>query len=246
MTFHEPIILGRTGLRVGRLGIASGYGVPTAAIEEAFERGCNYFTWGTVIKGYKPQMRQALKNIVAKGQRDRLVLGMFTYAHNNFFTERLFVRGLKSAGLDHADVLILGYFSRRPSRRRDGDIPVRGGGEGSRDRRFHCHPLGQALQPEEDASGRKAADGRGLLSLRSFPPRGRRLPSGSEDGRADAREPSRPRRRAHERGRTRPDTPHRRPRPRPQAALTAGSGADGAVESTPFLSRPLTKIRGRA
>ena len=117
MTFHEPIILGRTGLRVGRLGIASGYGAPTAAIEEAFERGCNYFTWGTVIKGYKPQMRQALKNIVAKGQRDRLVLAMFTYAHNNFFTERLLVRGLESAGLDHADVLILGYFSRRPSRR---------------------------------------------------------------------------------------------------------------------------------
>jgi predicted aldo/keto reductase-like oxidoreductase len=117
MNFHEPVILGRTGLRVGRLGIASGYGAPTTGIEEAFERGCNYFTWGTVIKGYSPQMRQAMKNIVGKGRRDRLVLAMFSYAHNNFLTERMFVRGLKSAGLDHADVLILGYFSRRPSRR---------------------------------------------------------------------------------------------------------------------------------
>jgi predicted aldo/keto reductase-like oxidoreductase len=117
MNFSEPVILGRTGLQVGRLGIASGYGAPTAAIEEAFERGCNYFTWGTVIKGYKPQMRQALQNIVAKGQRDRLVLAAFTYAHNNFFTERMLRRGLRSAALDHADVLILGYFSRRPSRR---------------------------------------------------------------------------------------------------------------------------------
>jgi len=117
MNFHEPAVLGRTGLRVGRLGIASGYGAPTAAIEEAFERGCNYFTWGTVIKGYKPEMRQALKNIVDKGQRDRLVLAMFTYAHNNYFTERMLRRGLKSAGLDHADVLILGYFSRRVPRR---------------------------------------------------------------------------------------------------------------------------------
>jgi len=117
MNFREPVILGRTGLRVGRLGIASGYGAPTAGIEEAFERGCNYFTWGTVIKGYKPQMRQALKNIVDKGQRDRLVLAMFTYAHNNFFTERMLRHGLKSAGLDHADVLILGYFSRRVPRR---------------------------------------------------------------------------------------------------------------------------------
>ncbi len=117
MTFHEPVILGRTGLKVGRLGIASGYGAPTAAIEEAFERGCNYVTWGTVIKGYKPEMRQALKNIVAKGQRDRLVLAAFTYAHSNFFTERMLRRGLKSAGLDHADVLILGYFSRSVPRR---------------------------------------------------------------------------------------------------------------------------------
>jgi len=117
MNFSEPVILGRTGLKVGRLGIASGYGAPTAAIEEAFERGSNYFTWGTVIKGYKPEMRQALKNIVAKGQRDRLVLAAFTYAHNNCLTEWRLRRGLKSAGLDHADVLILGYFSRRVPRR---------------------------------------------------------------------------------------------------------------------------------
>ena len=117
MSFNEPVVLGRTGLKVGRLGIASGYGAPAAAIEEAFERGSNYFTWGTVIKGYKPPMREALKNIVAKGQRDRLVLAAFTYAHNNFMTEKLLRRGLKSAGLDHADVLILGYFSKRPPRR---------------------------------------------------------------------------------------------------------------------------------
>ncbi len=117
MNFNEPVILGRTGLKVGRLGIASGYWAPTAALEEAFERGCNYFTWGTVIKGYSPRLREALKNIVAKGQRDHLVLAMFTYAHNNFLSERLFLRGLRSAGLNYADILILGYFSRRPSRR---------------------------------------------------------------------------------------------------------------------------------
>ncbi len=117
MSFQESVVLGRTGLKVGRLGIASGYKAPAAAVEEAFERGCNYFTWGTVIKGYVPGMSEALKAIVAKGQRDRLVLAAFTYAHSNFLTERLLRRGLKSVGLDHADVLILGYFSRQPSRR---------------------------------------------------------------------------------------------------------------------------------
>ena len=117
MDFHSQTILGRTGLSVGRLGIASGYWAPAAALEEAFERGCNYFTWGTVVKGFSPHLRRALRNIAGKGQRDRLVLAAFTYAHNNFFTERLLRRGLKSAGLDHADILILGYFSRRPPRR---------------------------------------------------------------------------------------------------------------------------------
>ena len=115
--FRQPTILGRTGLKVGRLGIASGYRAPTAAIEEAFERGCNYLTWGTFMKGRVPEMGQAIRNIVAKGQRDRLVLGMFSYAHWPSLTERLFVRGLKDAGIDQADVLILGYFSRPPSRR---------------------------------------------------------------------------------------------------------------------------------
>jgi hypothetical protein len=38
MTFNEPVVLGRTGLKVGRLGIASGYKAPAAAIEEAYER----------------------------------------------------------------------------------------------------------------------------------------------------------------------------------------------------------------
>jgi len=117
MTFSEPVVLGRTGLKVGRLGIASGYGEPAEAIEEAFERGCNYFTWGTVIKGRSRHMLQAIRNIVAKGQRDKLVLAMFTYAHSPFFTNRAFHKGLKAAGLDYADVLILGYYSWTPSRR---------------------------------------------------------------------------------------------------------------------------------
>jgi hypothetical protein len=36
-------ILGRTGLKVERLGAACSYGAPTAAFEEAFELGLNYF-----------------------------------------------------------------------------------------------------------------------------------------------------------------------------------------------------------
>jgi predicted aldo/keto reductase-like oxidoreductase len=115
--FSEKILLGRTGLKVGRLGVASGYWAPAAAIEEAFERGCNYMTWGTFIKGYSPHMRDALRAIVAKGQRDRLVVSAFSYAHQSFLTEHFLAKGLKAARLDYADVLVLGYFSKRPSQR---------------------------------------------------------------------------------------------------------------------------------
>ncbi|NIM10988.1 MAG: hypothetical protein GTO45_03290 [Candidatus Aminicenantes bacterium] len=51
MNFKEKITLGRTGLKTGRLGISSSFGAPAQAFEEAFEKGCNYFTWGTFIKG---------------------------------------------------------------------------------------------------------------------------------------------------------------------------------------------------
>lgn len=50
MNFNEKTVLGRTGLRVGRLGISSSFGAKAAVFEEAFEHGCNYFTWGTFIK----------------------------------------------------------------------------------------------------------------------------------------------------------------------------------------------------
>jgi hypothetical protein len=35
----EPTTLGRTGLKVGRLGVSASYGIPATAVEMAFERG---------------------------------------------------------------------------------------------------------------------------------------------------------------------------------------------------------------
>jgi aryl-alcohol dehydrogenase-like predicted oxidoreductase len=117
MSLHEKVILGKTGLSVGRLGISSSFGAPAQAFEEAFERGCNYFTWGAFIKGRSSQMQKAIINISASGRRDKLIIGMLTYAHHAFLTERFFLKGLKDADLDYADVLLLGWFRKRPSQR---------------------------------------------------------------------------------------------------------------------------------
>jgi aryl-alcohol dehydrogenase-like predicted oxidoreductase len=115
--FAAHTTLGRTKLEVGRLGIASSYRAPAAAYEEAFERGCNYFTWGSFVRGRSAQMRTAMRNIIARGQRDGLVLAMLTYAHSAWLTDLSFSRGLKALGTDYADVLLLGYYSKRPPRR---------------------------------------------------------------------------------------------------------------------------------
>ncbi len=114
MDFKTQATLGRTGLKAGRLGISSSFGAPAEAFEEAFERGCNYFTLGTFIKGTAQKMVTAVKNIAAKGEREKLVVAMYSYAHNNFLTEYFLNRRLRSLGLEYADVLLLGYYSKRP------------------------------------------------------------------------------------------------------------------------------------
>jgi len=114
MDFNKKRVLGKTGMKIGRLGISSSFGVPAKSIEEAFERGCNYFTWGTFVKGHSDEMKKAVSNIIDKGKRDELVLSYYTYAHSNYLSELYLRKKLKVLGIDYVDVLLLGYFSSRP------------------------------------------------------------------------------------------------------------------------------------
>jgi aryl-alcohol dehydrogenase-like predicted oxidoreductase len=109
MRSFERTILGRTGLEVGRLGVAPTYGVPTAALERAFERGVNYFYWGTYRR---EAFGQALRNLAP--QRERLVVVVQSYSR----AARLLVwsveRALRELRFDYADVLLLGMWQRLP------------------------------------------------------------------------------------------------------------------------------------
>jgi predicted aldo/keto reductase-like oxidoreductase len=116
MDFSSKVSLGKTGLYVGRLGISSSYGANAEAFEEAFEKGCNYFTWGTFIKGPSKEMKEAVRNIIKKGQRDKLVLALYSYFHSGILTDLLIPSRLKQLGVDYTDILILGYYSWRPSK----------------------------------------------------------------------------------------------------------------------------------
>lgn len=104
-------MLGTSGLTAGRLGFSGGYGAPAAAFEMAFERGCNYFYHGSVRR---PGMNQAIKNIAAKGQREKLIVTAQVYLRGGWLVRWSMDRFFKKTGLDYADVLLLGWYNAMP------------------------------------------------------------------------------------------------------------------------------------
>ena len=114
MTFETTRQLGLTGLTVGRLGVACSYGAPTEAFEEAFDHGVNYFYWGSQRKS---TMARAIRNLIARGQRDELVIVIQSYSRSALLMEVFFQQALKKLGIDTADVLLLGWHNRRPAQR---------------------------------------------------------------------------------------------------------------------------------
>ena len=116
MNFREHTILGRTGLKVSRLGVASGYGVPSAAVEKAYhEYGVNYFFLSS------PRFRgggmiEAVRNL-ARTERDKIVIALQTYDHQGLFMRHFVEKGLSTLNIDYADILILGWFNYIPGGR---------------------------------------------------------------------------------------------------------------------------------
>jgi aryl-alcohol dehydrogenase-like predicted oxidoreductase len=103
----ETAVLGRTGLRVGRLGVAASYGVPTDAVERAFERGVNYFFWGSRRTG---AFGEALRHLAP--QRERFVLVVQSYSRAAGLIGWSVERALKALRFDYADILLLGMWNK--------------------------------------------------------------------------------------------------------------------------------------
>lgn len=105
-------VLGKTGLSVGRLGLAASYGAPPEALEYGFENGCNYFYTGS--GRHRSGMKKAIKSLVSQGHRDKMVIAVQTYARFGLATEFFYHRTLKGLGIDYADILMLGWHNSRP------------------------------------------------------------------------------------------------------------------------------------
>jgi hypothetical protein len=80
---REPVTLGRSGLRVARLGLGASFAAPTAAYEEAFARGVNYFYWGTLRQ---PFMAAAIRHLAPR-YRTQLVVVLQSYARLGVLVE---------------------------------------------------------------------------------------------------------------------------------------------------------------
>jgi aryl-alcohol dehydrogenase-like predicted oxidoreductase len=103
----ERTTLGRTGLEVGRLGLASGYGVPGTSLEWAFERGVNYIFWGS-RRG--ESFGAALARL--RPQRERLVLVIESYTRVASLLSWSLERALRTLGFDFTDILLLGLWNK--------------------------------------------------------------------------------------------------------------------------------------
>ncbi len=109
--------LGKTSMEVARIGISSSFGADTDVFSAAFERGCNYFTWGTFIKGRSASFKTFVKQISADGRRNEMLIGLLSYSHSGLLGDHFLKSALAQLGTDYIDGLILGYYPRRPPRR---------------------------------------------------------------------------------------------------------------------------------
>lgn len=108
-----PVRLGRTGLEVVPLGLAASYGIPGKDVERAFERGVNLFYWGT---RRTPDFGRALRRIAGR-DRGKVVTAIQSYARAPWLIARSLENALRALGLDHTDVLLLGWWNRPPPER---------------------------------------------------------------------------------------------------------------------------------
>jgi aryl-alcohol dehydrogenase-like predicted oxidoreductase len=110
--FPKRVSLGRSGLSVGQLGVAGGYGVGVKPLLAAFDRGVNYFYYGSRRAG---GMRAAIREIVGSGKRSELVIVVQSYTRWAWYFGRSLHRALEELGIDYADVLLLGWYNKKPN-----------------------------------------------------------------------------------------------------------------------------------
>ena len=95
MTDWKTTTLGKTGWKVGRLGLASSYGADERCVQMAFERGVNYLYWGSMRTA---QFGAGLRSL--RSRRDDFRLVIQSYSRVAAMIPWSLERALKSLGMD--------------------------------------------------------------------------------------------------------------------------------------------------
>ena len=111
MHYANQVSFGRTGLLVSRIGIGCSYGVSTSSLLQAFDRGVNYFYFGTLRR---EAMARAVHQLTPQHRQD-LIVAIQSYSRWPKILHQSVNRALRKLRLDCADVLILGKADQPPS-----------------------------------------------------------------------------------------------------------------------------------
>ncbi|MFC2172593.1 aldo/keto reductase [Acidobacteriota bacterium] len=106
---------GNTGRRVCPIGISSGYGLDADGVEEAVDGGVNYlFNSAPRKKSFCEGIRR-----VSRKNREDLIIVLQSYWRSFLggLQNRSIERGLDALGLDYVDVMVLGWFNKRPPKK---------------------------------------------------------------------------------------------------------------------------------
>jgi aryl-alcohol dehydrogenase-like predicted oxidoreductase len=111
VSFARQIQLPHSDLVVGRVGLGSSFGVGPDDLEFAFDHGINMFYWGSIRR---PGFGRGIARLARRG-REKIVVAIQSYARWPAALLQLNVEsGLRRLGIDHADILILGWHNQRP------------------------------------------------------------------------------------------------------------------------------------
>jgi aryl-alcohol dehydrogenase-like predicted oxidoreductase len=107
----EPVVYGRTGLKIVPLGLAPGPGgLPASEVERAFERGVNYMYWGSYRA---PKFGEGIR-AAAQKDRAKLVLVVQSYTRSGALMRGSLERALRALKTDYTDLLLLGWWNEPP------------------------------------------------------------------------------------------------------------------------------------
>lgn len=102
----EPRLFGNTGLRVGPIGVGSGYGLSAAGVEHAFAEGVRFFQWGGRGDGFRDGLRT-----LARKNRAETVISVQSYQRIAGLMGWSIDRALAKLGTDYIDVLNLAWWN---------------------------------------------------------------------------------------------------------------------------------------